>query len=212
MSTTTIYITRHGQTEWNVEHRMQGHMDSALTSLGLQQAEWLSRGLADEHLDAVYASSSPRALRTAEIIRAERSIPLLTCDEFKEIGMGVWEGSDSEELETRYADQHHYFWKDPEKFKVDGSETFAEVEARALNKLEQILEKHEGQTVLIVTHTVVIKLLMAHFEGRDLHKLWDLPYINPTCLNRIDFTDGVPEIVLHGDTSHYEVNEVGMES
>lgn len=212
MSTTTIFITRHGQTEWNVEHRMQGHKDSALTPLGIQQAEWLSRGLANEHLDVIYASSSPRAQRTAEIVRADRNIPLLTCNDFKEIGMGVWEGRDSEYLEAYYPDQYCYFWEDPEKFKVDGSETFAEVQARALNKLQDILAQHAGETIFIVTHTVVIKLLMAHFEGRALHKLWDLPYINPTCLCRIDFTDGVAEILLHGDTSHYEESEVRMES
>ncbi|MFD2882332.1 histidine phosphatase family protein [Paenibacillus rhizoplanae] len=57
--TTTVYITRHGQTEWNVQKRMQGHQDSPLTPLGVQQAEWLSKSLLDVHLDAVYASSSP---------------------------------------------------------------------------------------------------------------------------------------------------------
>lgn len=212
MSTTTIYLTRHGQTEWNVQNRMQGHMDSALTTLGVQQAEWLSRGMQAKHLDVIYASSSPRALRTAEIIRGERDVPLKISDAFKEIGMGVWEGRDSAELAAQYSDQHNYFWKEPGQFKVEGSETFAEVQTRALEKLQEILTAHQGETILIVTHTVVIKLLMAYFEGRELLKLWELPYIYPTCLSRIDFTDGVPEILLHGDTSHYEENEAGMES
>ncbi|MBY3623334.1 histidine phosphatase family protein [Acinetobacter sp. CUI P1] len=212
MSTTTIYLTRHGQTEWNVQNRMQGHMDSELTALGVQQAEWLSKGMHAATLDVIYASPSPRALRTAEIIRGERNTPLKTSEAFKEIGMGIWEGRDSTELETEYSEQHRYFWQDPEKFKVEGSETFAEVQARALEKLQEILAEHQGETILIVTHTVVIKLLMAYFEGRELPKLWELPYIYPTCLSRIDFTDGVPEILLHGDTSHYEENEAGMES
>lgn len=212
MGKTTLYLTRHGQTEWNVQHRMQGHMDSALSELGVKQAEWLSLAMQSTPLDKIYASSSPRALRTAEIIRGERTIPLETSDAFKEIGMGVWEGCDSTELEAEYPAQYRYFWEDPEKFKVEGSETFAEVQARALEKLQDILAQHEGETVLIVTHTVVIKLLMAYFEGRVMQKLWDLPYINPTCLSRIDFTDGVPEILLHGDTSHYEQSEAGMES
>ncbi|WP_340006422.1 histidine phosphatase family protein [Paenibacillus sp. FSL K6-0276] len=212
MSTTTIYLTRHGQTEWNVQNRMQGHMDSALTTLGVQQAEWLSRGMKAINLDVIYTSSSPRALRTAEIIRGERDVPLKISDTFKEIGMGVWEGRDSAELEARYSDQHRYFWGDPGQFKVEGSETFEEVQTRALEKLQEILTAHKGETILIVTHTVVIKLLMAYFEGRELPELWDLPYIYPTCLSKIDFTDGVPEILLHGDTSHYEEDEAGMES
>ncbi|NQX49601.1 histidine phosphatase family protein [Paenibacillus tritici] len=212
MTTTTIYITRHGQTEWNVQKRMQGHQDSELTPLGVQQAEWLSRGLQGVHLDAVYASSSTRALRTAEIIRGERTLLLTACDEFKEIGMGVWEGRDSAELELQYPEQHLFFWGDPEQFSVEGSETFAAVQERALRKLREIIDLHAGGTVLIVTHTVVIKVLMAYFEDRAMNKLWDLPYIYPTCLCRIDITDGVPEIVLHGDTSHYETSENGMES
>jgi phosphoserine phosphatase len=211
-TTTTIYITRHGQTEWNVQKRMQGHQDSELTPLGVQQAEWLSRGLQGVHLDAVYASPSTRALRTAEIIRGERTLPLTACDEFKEIGMGVWEGRDSAELELQYPEQHQFFWGDPEQFSVEGSETFAAVQERALRKLREIIDLHAGGTVLIVTHTVVIKVLMAYFEDRAMNKLWDLPYIYPTCLCRIDITDGVPEIVLHGDTSHYETSENGMES
>lgn len=212
MTTTTVYITRHGQTEWNVQKRMQGHQDSELTPLGVQQAEWLSRSMEQVELDAVYASSSPRALRTAEIIMGERDLPLTACDEFKEIGMGVWEGRDTAELQLQYPEQHQFFWGDPEQFSVEGSETFAAVQERALGKLREIADLHEGGSVLIVTHTVVIKVLMAYFEDRAMNKLWDLPYIYPTCLCRIDITDGVPEIVLHGDTSHYETSEGGMES
>ncbi|OKQ00027.1 histidine phosphatase family protein [Paenibacillus sp. P46E] len=207
MKTTTVYLTRHGQTEWNVQNRMQGHRDSALTPLGVQQAEWLNRGLRQEPLDMIYSSSSPRALRTAEIVRGERSIPLIACDEFIEIGMGLWEGRDSAEIAAGDPEQHHHFWKDPEKFSVEGSETFAGVQKRALEKLQDIVAAHDGQHILIVTHTVVIKVLMAYFEERAMEKLWDLPYIYPTCLCRIDFTDGQAEILLHGDTSHY-VNSV----
>lgn len=89
MATTTVYLTRHGQTEWNVQQRMQGHQDSPLTPLGVQQAEWLGKGLREVPLDAVYASSSPRTLRTAEIILGERGIPVTACDEFKELCMGA---------------------------------------------------------------------------------------------------------------------------
>ena len=62
-------------------------MDSSLTALGVQQAEWLSLSMQATPLDVIYASSSPRALHTAEIIRGERATPLQTSDAFKEIGM-----------------------------------------------------------------------------------------------------------------------------
>ncbi|MEK3712470.1 histidine phosphatase family protein [Paenibacillus sp. FSL R7-0333] len=210
--TTTVYITRHGQTEWNVQKRMQGHQDSPLTPLGVQQAEWLGEAMKDVHLDAVYASSSPRALRTAEIIRGGREIPLTAYDEFKEINLGVWEGREAGELEEQYPEQHQLFWGDPALFSIQGGETFAAVQERALGKLRELIDLHEGGTILIATHTVVVKVLMAYFEDRAMDKLWDLPYIHPTCLCRIDITDGVPEIVLHGDTSHYVTSEGGLES
>jgi probable phosphoglycerate mutase len=214
MGTTTVYLTRHGQTEWNVQQRMQGHQDSPLTPLGVQQAQWLGRGLQDVQLDAVYASSSPRTLCTAELILGERDreIPVTACDEFKEICMGGWEGCESSAIKQSDPEQYRYFWEDPGKFGIAGSETFAGVQERALAKLQELVDRHTGQTLLIVTHTVVIKVLMAHFETRAMEKLWDLPYIYPACLCRIDITEGVPEIVLHGDTSHYEASEAGMES
>lgn len=161
-------------------------------------------GHAGTVLDAVYASPSLRAFRTAEIIRGERNIPLHAAEAFMELGLGEWEGRTSEENEVTHPDQYSYFWEDPIKFKIKDSETFEEVKLRALAKLQDIVAAHRGQSVLIVTHTVVIKVLMTHLEGRPLHKLWDLPYIHPTCLNRIDFKDGSHEIVLHGDISHYE--------
>lgn len=86
------------------------------------------------------------------------------------------------------------------------------MQERALNKLLELVSRHEGETLLIVTHTVVIKVLMAHFEARPMNKLWDLPYIHPTCLCRIDIKDGVPEILLHGDISHYESPDAVVES
>lgn len=209
MKHTRLYLARHGETEWNVVHRMQGFQDSALTALGLQQAEWLRKAMHTVPLDAIYASPSPRALRTAEIVRGERSIQLKTTEALMEMCFGVWEGCYYSEVESRYPEQWHNFWKEPGKYKVEGSETYAEVRTRALHKLQEIMETHEGQSVLIVTHTVIIKHLMAFFEERAMEQLWDLPYIHPTSLCQIDITDGVPEIVLHGDTSHYESSEVG---
>lgn len=68
MKKTTIYITRHGQTQWNVEKRMQGRQDSPLTEQGMRQAMWLRDALKHVDFDAMYASPSPRARRTAEIL------------------------------------------------------------------------------------------------------------------------------------------------
>ncbi|MFS0723984.1 histidine phosphatase family protein [Paenibacillus sp. 1P07SE] len=202
-SKTRIYLVRHGQTEWNVEHRFQGHQDSPLTPLGLQQAGWLADALQEEPLDAIYASSSTRAMRTAEIIRGERQLAIQASDGLLEMNLGEWEGGVQEEIKEQYQERFAAFWEDPESFLVAGGETFREVEARATAVLEQILKEHAGQSVLIVTHTVVLKLLMARFEARPLKDLWQLPYIYPACLCHIEGSHPDYEILLHGDTSHY---------
>jgi phosphoserine phosphatase len=83
-----------------------------------------------------------------------------------------------------------------------------------LAKLNEILREYTGKSVLIVTHTVVLKVLMAYFEGRPLDKIWNPPYIHPACLCKVEVVDDQIHIVLHGDISHYkeEVKTVQNES
>lgn len=205
--TTTLYLVRHGQTEWNVQHRFQGHMDSPLTEHGIRQAEWLGESLEQVRLDLIYSSTSSRAFHTAEIIRGNRDLQVTACDEFKEISLGVWEGQAQERIEELYPQQLDHFWNHPELFEVEGSETFDEVRNRAVNHLLEIVDSNRGASILIVTHTVVVKLLMAHFEQRSMDRLWDLPYIHPTCLSKIEIAGEVPTIILHGDVSHYRAEQ-----
>jgi len=201
--TTTLYLARHGQTEWNVEHRFQGRLDSPLTELGVRQAEWLRDAMAGVNLDLAYASPSPRASRTARIVVGAREMEIRECEAFMELNVGVWEGRTQDEAKSLDPLAYDRFWKDPDEFRVEEGETYAQAAERSVGKLEEILAAHAGSSILLVTHTVALKLIMAHFEKRPLHRLWDLPYIHPACLCVIEIEDGLPRIVLHGDISHY---------
>jgi probable phosphoglycerate mutase len=106
MDKTNLYLTRHGQTTWNVEHRVQGHLNSPLTDLGLEQASRLGYALSDVHFDAIYSSPSPRALRTAEIIRGTRPSRIIPHDSLREMHMGDWEGLRFDEIESTYPVQY----------------------------------------------------------------------------------------------------------
>jgi len=77
---TTLYLARHGETLWNVEGRLQGHLDSPLTEVGKRQAGWLRRSLESIPFDAIYTSPSGRAYHTAEILRGDRNVDIITCD------------------------------------------------------------------------------------------------------------------------------------
>lgn len=205
-SKTIIYLVRHGQTEWNVEHKMQGHQNSPLTDLGVKQAEWLGESIQDEPIDIIYSSSSPRAHKTAELIRGNRDIEIIDTDDFKEISLGIWEGKSQEEVKGNCPEQFHYFWNDPENFHVQGSESFRDVFNRAIRYVQQIINNHEGHSILIVTHTVVVKLIMSYFEGRAMKDIWNPPYIHPACLCKIAIEKNAADILLHGDTKHYKEN------
>ncbi|NDI35375.1 histidine phosphatase family protein [Chengkuizengella sediminis] len=204
MTTTKLYITRHGQTEWNLEKRMQGHKDSPLTSLGIQQAEWLGESLNETAIDIIYTSSSGRTRETAKLVRNQREIEIIPSDVLKEINMGEWEGQIISELEQKYPEQHHAFWKTPHLYESMGGETFQDLHNRVIPFVKDILLKHKGKTILIVTHGLTLKTIMSYFEKKELMDFWDSPHIHQTSLSMVEIERDEAFIRLHGDTSHYK--------
>ncbi|WP_163879055.1 histidine phosphatase family protein [Paenibacillus favisporus] len=201
---TTLFLVRHGQTEWNVQHRFQGHQDSPLTNLGVKQALWLGESIQNAHVDIIYSSSSKRARRTAELIKGSREISIIESDMLREINLGIWEGRNQQEVKELYPEKFYDFWNNPEVFNVQGSESFKDVSERVISKLNQIIDKNRGKSILIVTHTVVVKLIMAYFEERLMKDLWNPPYIHPACLSKVEVMNNKFEIILHGDISHFK--------
>ncbi|ACR79335.1 MULTISPECIES: histidine phosphatase family protein [Kosmotoga] len=204
---TKLYITRHGQTEWNLEGRIQGQKDSKLTTLGEKQAEWLGERLKNVEIDVIISSSSGRAIRTAEIIRGKRNIEIVPNDNLREIHFGQWEGQLHAEIKKYWPDEYRNFWNFPHLYKPVGGETFLQVLDRVSNEVEKIISKYEGKNILIVTHAVVLKALIAYFENKDLMDFWSGAFMYPTCLNIVEIKEDSRKIVLQGDISHYQANE-----
>ncbi|MBP1961816.1 histidine phosphatase family protein [Paenibacillus aceris] len=207
---TKLYLIRHGETVWNVERRMQGHMDSPLSSLGEQQALWLSYALKEVPFEALYASSSGRTLQTATIIKGDRDIAIQASDDWREMNLGAWEGRISDEIEALEPDSFHAFWRNPEQYRPVQGESYPDLQARVLPALERMLAVHEGQTIALVSHTVTLKVIMAYFEKRALAELWNPPYFHPTCLSVVEMVNKEPHIRLHADTSHFEDEAFGF--
>ncbi|MBB3113100.1 broad specificity phosphatase PhoE/8-oxo-dGTP pyrophosphatase MutT (NUDIX family) [Paenibacillus phyllosphaerae] len=209
---TILYITRHGETEWNVEGILQGHKDSPLTNLGKRQAKWLGTSLKEIEFDGIYSSPSPRTYLTAEIIREERKIEIFSCDSLKEISLGSWEGQKRSYIENVFPDEHKAFWNTPHLYQPTNSgESFSQLQNRIIPTVLDIIAKHRGCNVLIVTHAIALKVIMAYFRGISLEKLWSPPLFQPTALNKIVIENTECNIELHGDISHYQTvrNAVG---
>lgn len=161
----TIYIVRHGETEWNVKRIIQGHKDSSLTQKGIQQAQTLSKRLKKIKFDAIFSSDLGRAQRTAEIIALEHKLAFVTNKALREKTWGKYEGKrvvqyrkELKELLDKYenlSDDKKFTFKLPH-----GIETNEAAVTRFIRFLREIAVAHIGKTVLIVTHGGVMQFLL----------------------------------------------------
>lgn len=202
---TKVYLTRHGETEWNEKGIMQGWGDSPLTELAKNQAKWLGERIKDLHIDVIYASPIGRAFNTAEIIKGNREVHLIAHDGLKEIKIGGWEGLSQEEMKAISEENYFNFWNIPSKYIPTGNgENFYEVKDRAFKAINEIIEKEKGKTILIVTHTITLKSYLTALENRDIDTLWDPPFIKQTSLTEINFTDEGYDIPLVACMEHHK--------
>jgi len=136
---------RHGETDWNLTRRLQGHSDRPLNETGREQARNLAAELAGEDLEAVYSSDLSRAEETARIIAETRGLDVTALPELRERHFGSWEGLTDEEIHERF----------PEEI-ADGvlgdGESRDELHGRVHRALSRIAAEHPEATVLVVSH------------------------------------------------------------
>lgn len=180
-------------------------LDSPLTRTGEQQATKLGQYLSSINLDIIYSSSSSRAVNTASIINSyqESRCNLIKEKDLREIGLGEWEGMKRTEVTMLYPNLQNIYFNDPENFEpVGAGESLLEVRNRAINVLNRILAEENGKTILLVTHTAVVKIFMAYFDGRPFSRLWEPPRVRPASLCHVTIAGGEPEILKYADTSY----------
>jgi probable phosphoglycerate mutase len=147
---TTLLLTRHGETDWNREHRWQGHAQTSLNATGRDQARTLARALAADPPAAVYSSDLPRSRETAEIVASSLGLPVQLDARLREVDVGEWSGLTSVEVEERFPDGFERRragatgWEQGEEYEA--------MSARVVAALLEIAARHEGGRVLVVTH------------------------------------------------------------
>ncbi len=160
MSRTTVYILRHGQTEWNVALRMQGRWDSPLTAAGRSQAELHGRTLAREGgVDAIIASPLGRTRDTAERVNAYLEAPLRYQDALMERDCGHWSGLTLAEIEAAYPQEWRARSEDPYYHRPPGGENLDDMEARVGGFLDAVCAGPERR-VALVTHGVMSRVII----------------------------------------------------
>lgn len=158
----TFYIVRHGETEWNVQHRIQGQEDSPLTPLGIKQAKKTKALLSKIQFDLAFSSDSLRAKRTAEIIAKEHNLAIQATKKIRERGFGKYEGMKLKKLKAMFADLFEAWDKQGKNAfdRIDSIETTDKIIARLFTFLRQIAIGHPGKNILVATHGGTMRILL----------------------------------------------------
>lgn len=202
--TTRLYLVRHGATPLTAEDRFSGQVGVDLSDLGREQVRRLARRLADDHLAAVYASPLSRTLETAALLAAPHGLTPIPRAGLQEISHGHWEGMTRAEVEARFPGEYPAWEMDPFTFAPEGGESGVQVLARALPVIREIVLRHAGGNVLVVSHKATLRLLISSLLGFDARGYRDRLDQAPACLNILDFRDPVrARLMLFNDVSHY---------
>lgn len=199
-----IYIVRHGETDWNVQMRLQGHSNVPLNAKGIEEAEKTAEELRTIPFEAVYVSPLQRAMQTAEILRGGRDIPVYEDERLIEMGFGVYEGLSSINEEYRIPDKDFYrkFREQPALYAPpEGGESFQDVCARTTDFLKELVsnERYRDSSVLVVAHGASIRgLLSSLCMDGDLNRFWGGDLLKNCSVTLLEASDGRIRLLEEG--------------
>ncbi len=169
---TRIFLVRHGQTAWNVGEIFRGRADVPLDETGLKEADLAGEALKDETIHAIYSSPLKRSVQTAEGIAKYQKLPVQTLEAIIDISYGEWEGKENAEVKQKYPDLYKLWLTEPHKVRFPGGETLDEVRTRTMNAIEELVKKHQGESIVLVAHRVPNKVISCAVLGLDNSHFW----------------------------------------
>ena len=192
---------RHGQTEWNRVERFRGRADLSLNETGFKQAEAAARSLKNRQVAAIYSSPLKRAIQTADAIAKQLKLPVQPLEGLIDIDFGSFQGLSAEEaskLDKKLLDN----WVErPHLVHFPKGESLEIVRQRVLAAVDELAAKHRDQTVILVSHTVVCRVLMCAMLGLDNSHFWQVRQ-DVNAINIFELRDGAPLVTLVNDTCH----------
>ena len=158
-----ILFTRHGQTDWNRQMKIQGHIEIPLNETGISQAEKAHEKLLNTPIDLIFSSPLGRAKKTAEIIRGSRDIPIIVDDDLEEEFYGDMEGESRLDNEAYLRQRTSYFKRYPH------GESYFDVYHRVARFFEKLKKEYDGKvnTVLIVAHGGMSRVVNLYFKDME---------------------------------------------
>jgi broad specificity phosphatase PhoE len=206
---TTLYVIRHGETEWNATGRWQGLSDVPLNEAGRVQARHLARRMTTTgpRPDAIYSSDLSRAFETAQIAAAALGLVAHPRPALREIDIGVWSGMYTQDIFARFGDELARI-DAGEDLKRGGAESFGDLKRRIAPDVEALIAQHPGQALALFTHGGCVRALLAYAQehGAEL----PTPYrghIGNTSITVITRTATGWQIGTINDTTHLRPHE-----
>ena len=205
---TRIILVRHGQTDWNRNDRFRGHADVPLNATGVAQAQATGQRVAEEWQPvAIYSSPLSRALDTGQAIADhlarfyQTKLPVQVIPELADFNFGKWEGLTPEEARQHWPEEIEAWYATPQTVHIPGGETLQDLRERAMKVIRDLVSWHPGETIAVVSHTDVNRIILLDMLGLDNGHFWDLR--QDTCaINVIEAQECSFTIVTVNDTCH----------
>lgn len=192
-----LFLARHGETQWNLENRLQGRKNSPLTKNGHRQIELMKEFFSEIKLDAVYSSTLKRAAITAKAVADSKHMSLIKSTELQEISFGVCEGMTKEEISKKFPGLWEARHFDKYNFRIPKGESYADLFERTRIFLKKLEKKHKDGTILVVTHGCIGRTIIKYF-------LKNIP--NEEIVNLGITHHYVYEIDSNGETKIFHIN------
>jgi len=203
MQATRIVAVRHGETAWNVDTRIQGHLDIPLNDTGLWQAEQLGQALAGEAIAAIYTSDLQRAHATAQAVARTTGAPLTPEPGLRERSFGHFQGRTFAEIQAELPEEARLWRTRDPHYTPEGGESLVTLRDRIERTVAALATQHPGEQIVVVAHGGVLDVLYRLATRQDIQapRTWQL---SNAAINRLLWTEGGLTLVGWADTQHLD--------
>lgn len=165
---TELILIRHGETDWNVEHRIQGHLDIPLNCAGLAQAEAIGERFREVDIDVLVSSDLTRAMQTMKPISVARNLPVVRDARLRERHLGVLQGKTTQEAEQVAPEAYKVFRSRAKDAALNEGESLATFAARVIDALRELTQTYQDKRIVAVTHGGVLDIAYRHANSTPL--------------------------------------------
>jgi alpha-ribazole phosphatase len=190
-----VWLVRHGEPETEAQDRCYGRLDWELSERGQFQAQMAAQALSGEPLAAVYSSPRRRARQSAAFLGKAKGLAVQILEELGEIDFGDFEGLSYEEIEGQYPEQYERWMTRPTEIHFPGGESFAQMQTRVIATTTKLCQRHQGQSIAIVSHGGVNRIVLAEALAMPPSHIFRIAQ-RYAALNLVTYFEGTPTVEL----------------